>query len=326
MVTACNLTKPKRATKSVAKREENSTTTKAKNKAEINEDALLLDYIPSDEFCHLSESQVFKNIPELEIKSEKVRAKTVAALADLPNYMRQMCATKLLTPEQELLLFRRMNYAKYRIACLKKRSGKYKVSSRHVSKLASLQASALQDRNTIVSANIRLVISIAKKYNTPENTFDDLLSEGIASLMYAVEKFNYSKGFRFSTYATYAIQRSLFRYMEHRSLENNRFVAAETDMLDSQPQLETAGLMTEGRWHTLQHALANLLAKLEPRERTIIRLRFGLGSNPDVMTLQSLAEEMGVCKERVRQIEQRAISKLRAWAESLELPTMETAN
>ncbi|MFO0884381.1 MAG: sigma factor-like helix-turn-helix DNA-binding protein [Pirellulales bacterium] len=77
--------------------------------------------------------------------------------------------------------------------------------------------------------------------------------------------------------------------------------------------------MTESRWHELKRALVKMLGRLDPRERDIIRRRFGLDKSEEVQTLQSLAGELGVCKERVRQLEMRAMSKLRTMAEEIRL-------
>jgi RNA polymerase sigma factor (sigma-70 family) len=83
--------------------------------------------------------------------------------------------------------------------------------------------------------------------------------------------------------------------------------------------------MTEARWNELRRILAKLVGKLDPRERTIIRQRFGLENANPVRTLQSLAKDMGVCKERVRQLEARAMNKLRMMAVEVKLAPPEDA-
>ena len=141
--------------------------------------------------------------------------------------------------------------------------------------------------------------------------------------MRAVEKFDYSRGFRFSTYATLAVRRTLYRFVMQFRTDRTRFVATETSQLEEKPAEEAVGTMTEARWSNLQSSLVKLLGKLEPRERSIIRMRFGLDHRRDVMTLQSIAHDLGVCKERVRQLEQRAIAKLRDWASTVDLQSPE---
>jgi RNA polymerase primary sigma factor len=170
-----------------------------------------------------------------------------------------------------------------------------------------------------VQANLRLVVSIAKKFSDVKNPFDELLSEGISTLMRAVEKFDYDRGFRFSTYATQAIRRTLCRMVNQAQRDRTRFVLTETAQLEESPADETEGMMTEQRWEELRGALGRMLNKLDPRERMIIRCRFGLDRTRQVRTLQSLAREFGVCKERVRQLEMRAMTKLRTMAEQTKL-------
>lgn len=81
--------------------------------------------------------------------------------------------------------------------------------------------------------------------------------------------------------------------------------------------------MSEKRWHALRNCLSVLLGELDRREKLIIRARFALGSHRRVQTLQALADRLGVSKERVRQLEKRAIEKLIAMAATTELGAFE---
>ncbi len=136
-------------------------------------------------------------------------------------------------------------------------------------------------------------MSIAKKFADVRNSFEELLSEGITSLMKAVEKFDYARGFRFSTYATLAVRRTLYRKVMGERNERARYVTSESMQIEHE-QDRVAGTMTEGRWATLQAALLRMLGQLDARERLIIRHRFGLEEAREVTTLQSLAKRLGV--------------------------------
>lgn len=81
--------------------------------------------------------------------------------------------------------------------------------------------------------------------------------------------------------------------------------------------------MSETRWHALRSCLTAMLGDLDRREKLIIRARFALGSHRRVQTLQSLADRLGVSKERVRQLEKRAMEKLSAMAAKIELGSFE---
>jgi len=237
----------------------------------------------------------------------------------MPAHLARLCERKLLTPGEEHDLFRRMNYSKDRIAALRQHLNPRKPDTALVAQLDRYARIAQADRNRIVQANLRLVVSIAKKFADPKNSFDELLSEGIATLMRAVEKFDYDRGFRFSTYATLAIRRTLSRTITQAQRDRTRFVPTETSRLEETSSENSAEGWNEQRWEDLRSTLTRLLHKLDPRERVIIRSRFGLDRTRQIRTLQSLARDFGVCKERVRQLETRAMSKLRAMAEQTRL-------
>jgi RNA polymerase primary sigma factor len=234
----------------------------------------------------------------------------------LPSHLAQLCAARLLKPTEETALFRRMNFCKYSAELLRRELNPSRPSRKLVRDIQALLTQATADRDRIVQANLRLVISIAKKFATPVFDFEELLSDGIASLLRAVEKFDFDRGFRFSTYATQAIRRALSRQLQTAQRDSRRFVETDERLIADQREAVNESTMTVSRWEALRSQLRRLLLRLDPRERSIIRRRFGLEQEADVQTLQSLAEELGVCKERVRQLEMRAIAKLRTLVES----------
>ncbi|MEM6315519.1 MAG: sigma factor, partial [Planctomycetota bacterium] len=131
--------------------------------------------------------------------------------AGLPAHLGRMCATPLLTVDQEQELFRRMNFCKYRANALRSRLSRTKPDVEKIAEVEAYLARAERLRNYIIQANTRLVMSIARRFADNRNGFDDLLSQGLASLMHSVEKFDFSRGYRFSTYATCAVRRDLYR-------------------------------------------------------------------------------------------------------------------
>jgi RNA polymerase primary sigma factor len=237
----------------------------------------------------------------------------------LPTHLARLCEAKLLKPDEEKALFRRLNYCKYAADRLRRKLNVSRPSHKQIAQIQDLLTQAHQDRDRIVRANLRLVISIAKKFANSRVGFDDLLSEGIGSLLRAVEKFDYDRGFRFSTYATQAIRRTLVRHLQTAQRDATRFVSADTLTFADQHDDAADPHLIQTRWENLRGNLRRLLARLEPRDRSIIRRRFGLDQQAEVQTLQSLAAELGVCKERVRQLEARAIDRLRALAAKVHL-------
>lgn len=234
----------------------------------------------------------------------------------LPAHLVRLCEANLLKPAEERNLFRRMNFAKYQADLLRRQIDPRRPRWQLLSLVQRLLAIAVADRNRIVRANLRLVISIAKGFVDAKQTFDDLLSEGVSPLLRAVEKFDYDRGFRFSTYATLAVRRTLSRQVTNARRDRSRYMQGEPLLLEQIPDEPAANPLDERQYQQRTKALTRMLGRLDSRERAIIRRRFGLESEGEVLTLQALAAELGICKERVRQIEQRALAKLRAMADA----------
>ncbi len=237
---------------------------------------------------------------------------------DLPAHLARLCESQLLTASEEQDLFRRMNYLKYRANSLRVRLDPDSPDSDAMDQIERLLARANDVRDQIIKANMRLVISIVKKFVTPKFSFDDLLSDGIVSLMQAVDKFDYSRGFRFSTYAYRAIARNAYRTINDAHKDESRYDAAISEDLTSIPEQDRTSALDDQQWSRMRTLLGNLLPHLDRREQFILRGRFALGAHREVRTFQCLADKLGVSKERVRQLEQRAIAKLQALARQVD--------
>lgn len=237
---------------------------------------------------------------------------------DLPAHLARLCESKLLTASEEQDLFRRMNYLKYRANALRVRLDPNSPHADTMDQIDQLLGRATQVRDQIITANMRLVISIVKKFVTPKHSFDHLLSDGIVSLMQAVDKFDYSRGFRFSTYAYRVIARNAYRTITDQQKVDSRFDPAVSEDLASLPEQDRTSPLGEQQWARMRTLLGNLLPQLDRREQFVLRGRFALGAHREVRTFQCLADKLGVSKERVRQLEQRAIAKLQALAQQVD--------
>lgn len=246
-----------------------------------------------------------------------------AKTPDLPSHLARLCETKLLTPQEEKALFTRMNYLRFRANQLKSKINIKSPDEWLLRRIDGLLQAADWHRDCLVKSNMRLVISIVKKFVNANNVFDDLLSDGIVALIKAVEKFDVGLGFRFSTYATQVVRRNTYRKVMEKQKERQRNIASihESGMDFIEDQKSSS--MTEGRWNELRSKLSFMLEDLDRREKLIIRARFSLGGHRKVQTLQRLADVLGVSKERIRQLEKRALDKLRGMTSVAPLPEME---
>ena len=175
-------------------------------------------------------------------------------------------------------------------------------------------------RNRIVRSNLRLVVALSKKLSAVKQAgaidqMSELISEGTLPLIRSVELFDISLGNRFSTYATWAVRNQMFRFLKRRQ---SRFDSAvgEDDRWAS--RLVDDRVYPEDDERQAAHhveVLQRLLSQLSERERIVVAARFGLDGQPQGQSLHDIAIQMGLSKERVRQIVIASLEKLQGFAQ-----------
>jgi RNA polymerase primary sigma factor len=279
---------------------------------------LPLDYIPNPYFGReTAEKAIFGPMPQLDQPQKKVRLPS-----GLPPYLASLYEVPLLTREQEGYLFRKFNYLKYKATKLRGELDPLHARSSQMDEIERLYDQAVTVKNQIVRANLRLVVSIAKRHVGPTDNFFELVSDGNMSLIRAAEKFDYARGNKFSTYASWAIMKNFARTIPDEHKRRDRFRTSQSEMFGATPDARTDQYGQESAQSTREHQIGRILEKLDDREQKIIISRFGLDHALEPLTLKEVGAEMGVTKERVRQIEARALAKLRqaAHEEKIEVP------
>jgi RNA polymerase primary sigma factor/RNA polymerase sigma factor len=217
----------------------------------------------------------------------------------------------LLTREQEMHLFRKMNYLKYKASVLRAELDLNRPKRRLMDQIEKLYVESVSTKNQIIRANLRLVVSIAKRYLGPTGDFFELTSDGNISLIRAAEKFDFSRGNKFSTYASWAIMKNFARTIPNELRQQSRFCTSQTEMFDSVEDAHSDYYEQESSQIRRESLVKGILMRLDERERQIVTSRFGLTHGQEPLTLKQVGAVMGVTKERVRQIQCRALSKLK---------------
>ena len=306
-----------------------------------------------------------------DIFEAPISAEELVSVSDpVRMYLQEIGRVNLLTAQQEVELAMKVEAGirgSGKLAAIEESGEEAKMEDLILLKRARRQGEAAEKR--LVEANLRLVVSIAKKYVGRGMPLLDLIQEGNLGLMRAVEKFDYRKGFKFSTYATWwirqAVTRSLadqartIRVPVHMVETINKLAQVQRQMLQElgrEPTIEEIGKelevepkkVTELRriaqdpvsletplgeeddstlgdfvedseavvpveaaaFKLLQEYVAHALEDLNDRERQVILMRFGL-EDGRVRTLEEVGTHFSVTRERIRQLETKALAKLR---------------
>lgn len=315
---------------------------------------------------NLTERAMQKLIGAIRKVSDEIRK----AERDI-NKAEDKLESKKITPEQKKELTRAISESKKKIAEIE---AKYNLPAVEIKR--SLQTILVGEQQTnqakreLVEANLRLVVSIAKKYTNRGLQFLDLIQEGNIGLMKAVDKFEWRRGYKFSTYATWWIRQAITRAIADQArtiripvhmietinklIRTSRALVQELgreptseeiakkmdisvskvrkvlkiaqepisletpigeeedshlgDFIEDKSIMNPAESVTFGN---LREITDEVLATLTPREEKVIKMRFGLGNTGSEHTLEEVGQHFAVTRERIRQIEAKALRKLR---------------
>ena len=229
---------------------------------------------------------------------------------DLPPYLQALYRTPLLTPARERALFLKFNYCKYQFVSARRRLDPELIRHRDLDELQRRLDEATGVKNEIVQANLRLVVSVARKHLRPGMSLMELISEGNITLMRAVEGYDFHRGHRFSTYATLALMKGFARSVP-QMLSASRKSSGDVEILT---QVADRRATPAAESIVRRDEVRHLLSRLSDRERAVLSAHFGLDSEPAAESYDQLAQRLGLTKQRVRQIHHAAMDKLRSAA------------
>jgi len=229
---------------------------------------------------------------------------------DLPPYLQALYRTPLLTPARERALFLKFNYCKYQFVSARRRLDPELIRHRDLDELQRRLDEATGVKNEIVQANLRLVVSVARKHLRPGMSLMELISEGNITLMRAVEGYDFHRGHRFSTYATLALMKGFARSVP-QMLSASRKSSGDVEILT---QVADRRATPASESIVRRDEVRHLLSRLSDRERAVLSAHFGLDSEPAAESYDQLAQRLGLTKQRVRQIHHAAMDKLRSAA------------
>lgn len=315
------------------------------------------------------------------LKRRQINTKSVLVGDSIRMYMKEISRTPLLTAQEEVDLAMRIeagHAAEELLEADRLADEDHKLPCKELRRLHKIEQDGADAKEHLAKANLRLVVSIAKKHCGHGLQLLDLIQEGNIGLLKAIDKFDYTKGFKFSTYATWWIRQAVTRsiadygrsiripvhmvesinrigaverklalklghepnneeiaqaigYPVHR-VENAKKYAQDISSLDmpvgDEDETHLGDFIEDSAatspyqetLHSVLHdTVMNHLNILSDREKNVICLRFGIDVPSGPMTIENVANDLGIDRDRVRQLERSALNKLRRPSEAVKL-------
>ncbi|MHC4994380.1 MAG: sigma-70 family RNA polymerase sigma factor [Planctomycetota bacterium] len=273
-----------------------------------------MDYVEDERFPRSNGyKKIFEEAPEIPAPNTSWYHPVMEDLSS--NRAAKSVVNVVLTAEQERALFLKFNYARYRVARLRKKIGSKPVTDEQARELIKWYDLSCTLRDQIAQSNLALVLAMAKRVRHSEMDFAELISEGNMALLRSIDKFNVSRGFKFSTYACRSIlkafSRSGMKHSQYRqlfptdfdpALERSDFSRRKNDTHEDDCAEEAGRIVRTNE------------AELTEVEQQVIQYRFALDSedrDAKQLTLEQVGQIVGLTKERVRQIQNKALEKIR---------------
>lgn len=276
------------------------------------------DYIDSEVFYESgAEKSIYDDAPPIQQPDTTWYHPVMDDLSGTRTRTVKSSQQVILTAAEERVLFHQFNYARHRVRLLQDdiwANPDRQPTPEQAERILHWHRKADRIREQIAETNLALVLAMAKRTRMSEVDFADLVSEGNMALLRAVDKFDAGRGYKFSTYACRAILKAFSRQGMKLSKYRQRFPTDFDPKLEKSNYLETKRATFEkDAAEEVRTIVMDNRAELTEVERTVIEHRFGLetSNTEKPMTLEQVGQIIGVTKERVRQIQNKAMEKIR---------------
>lgn len=269
-----------------------------------------IEYVMSEEFLQdNAQEMILDNSAEItDVKAIELKG------TSLQEYLKSIRDIPMMVRDEEVGLFRQYNYLKY-LACIQRAGIKIGATPSSVLKgIEKMLSTAERIKKKLIESNLRLIVNIARKHTKEEGLLLELISEGNYSLTKAVEKFDYSKGFRFGTFASWVVTKDFARKLGSEILSSESSRSDELEGVDYDRRIGQQGVDFKAI-DQARKGLAEVIGnELDEREQYIILNHFALTGDSikkKKKTLKQIGKKLDLTSERVRQLELQALQKLR---------------
>jgi RNA polymerase primary sigma factor len=283
-----------------------------------------IEYTPNPLFDHPDAANIILNVlpaEALQKAQATVDAGTNLKANDvymarmpggLPAYLALIFAQPVMPQELEIDAFRRFNFLKYQAEQLRASVDVFAPNEALLDQITALMAQASEVKNLILQSNLRVAVHVARKHQRPDRPLMELVSDATIWLMRAIEKYDFARPTRFSTYAGLAIMKNFARDRTERiACRDTRLVTGQQEALNElgDKSLDlTADALDASQ---LKSDLQDVIDELPDRERELVRSHYGLNQESAALSLSQIGDKLGITKARVRQLEARALRRIR---------------
>jgi RNA polymerase primary sigma factor len=285
---------------------------------------IAIEYVPNPLYEHPDAEEIVLTVLPAEAVAKAQATVTAGTNAkgtdvymarmprDLPAYLVDIFRQPVMPEEIERDAFRRMNYLKRKAARLQAALDPALATEGGVGPIETLLAQAAALKNMILQGNLRVAVHVARKHQRMDRPLMELVSDATIWVMRAIETYDFSRNTRFSTYASYAVMKNFARdRVEQLTRRDEHVLTGQEEVLNEARAPQGMPLEEQLDAAMLQSEVLSVIGDLPAKDRDLIIRHYGLEQGKPALSLSEIGDQMGITKARVRQLEARALDRLR---------------